>query len=94
MALYKKINRTVIILKYLLIHAFLYSIFCHVLHSKQVRSFNSNVAINFWWDHFKSLDILEEGEDVCRDQCDPSLMLDQVELTGEDSPLENLGAVK
>ncbi|KAL8599253.1 hypothetical protein ACOMHN_007968 [Nucella lapillus] len=46
----------------------------------QVRSFNSNVAVNFWWDHYASVD-LHQSESACQGQCDLSLTLDQVDIS-------------
>ncbi|KAK7108102.1 hypothetical protein V1264_015897 [Littorina saxatilis] len=60
----------------------------------QVRSFNSNVAVNFWWDHYSSSDLLDRDEAVCQGQCDRSLTLDKVELNGQDSSMDNLGSLK
>ncbi|XP_076466730.1 tRNA wybutosine-synthesizing protein 5-like [Babylonia areolata] len=49
----------------------------------QVRSYNSNVAVNFWWNHYdsKTLDHVQAGQE----QCNHNLSLDQVVLHGTDT---------
>ncbi|KAK7494822.1 hypothetical protein BaRGS_00013949 [Batillaria attramentaria] len=50
----------------------------------QVRSYNSNVAVNFWWNHYASLDALEKGMS-CLDTCDHQLTLKDVRFGGADA---------
>ena len=44
-----------------------------------MRSYNSNIAVNLWWDHYKSQDIKLES---CNTDCDNSLTLDLMEFHG------------
>ncbi|KAK7473978.1 hypothetical protein BaRGS_00034807 [Batillaria attramentaria] len=50
----------------------------------QVRSYNSNIAVNFWWNHYSLLDALEKGMS-CPDTCDHQLTLQDVALPGPDA---------
>lgn len=65
----------------------------HWIH--QVRSFNSNVAINFWWNHYLSMGVLEEKQEaMCPDRCDPELSLDKIKLHKEDFMYEDPDSIR
>ncbi|XP_076445161.1 bifunctional peptidase and (3S)-lysyl hydroxylase JMJD7-like [Babylonia areolata] len=65
----------------------------HWIH--QVRSFHSNVAINFWWSHYATMAMLEEkGESACQGHCDPDLTLDKVKIYRQDPTFENYNSVR
>ena len=45
----------------------------------QVRSYDRNIAVNVWWDAFKSKDLDLEK---CDSEFDPEWSLERVHLTG------------
>ena len=48
-----------------------------------MRSYGRNIAVNFWWDHYLSLDV---DLSQCTNDPDPSLTVDQVEIAPRDAP--------
>ncbi|KAL8566960.1 hypothetical protein ACOMHN_059760 [Nucella lapillus] len=62
----------------------------------QVRSHNSNVAINFWWNHYSSTKLLEEEKQgpACQGHCDPNLTLDKVKLHHDNDLFEDSNAMR
>ena len=51
------------------------------------------MAVNFWWDHYSSLGIMEK-QSTCQGHCDPSFTLDQVELRGQDVVLDDFNSIR
>lgn len=59
----------------------------------QVRSYNSNVAVNFWWNHYSSVELFRDGLS-CLDVCDPELTLKYINLKGDASIFEHYVEVR
>ncbi|XP_041352546.1 uncharacterized protein LOC121371008 [Gigantopelta aegis] len=57
----------------------------------QVRSYNSNIAVNLWWDHYKSQDIDIES---CDTVCDNGLTLDQLDFHGFKKVVNSVGIIR
>lgn len=47
----------------------------------QVRSVDSNIAVNFWVSHYFTKNLLANDEAVCQTPCDPYFTLDKVEIS-------------
>ncbi|XP_062575228.1 tRNA wybutosine-synthesizing protein 5-like [Saccostrea cucullata] len=57
----------------------------------QVRSFDSNLAVNIWWNHFIPKDVSLES---CNAECDLQLTLKTAEFRGFDQVMESVDAIK
>ncbi|KAK6169680.1 hypothetical protein SNE40_020679 [Patella caerulea] len=57
----------------------------------QVRSYNSNLAVNIWWNHYDALDV---DTSKCNKECDKTMTLDQVKTTGFDYLLNSNENIK
>ncbi|XP_061177332.1 tRNA wybutosine-synthesizing protein 5-like [Saccostrea echinata] len=57
----------------------------------QVRSFDSNLAVNIWWNHFIPKDVSLES---CNSECDLDLTLKTAEFRGFDQVMESVDAIK
>ncbi|XP_064608195.1 bifunctional peptidase and arginyl-hydroxylase JMJD5-like [Liolophura sinensis] len=57
----------------------------------QVRSYNSNLAVNIWWDHHKTADI---DSSLCPQKCDYDLTLDKVNYIGFGAALNSEESLK
>ncbi|XP_050394060.1 tRNA wybutosine-synthesizing protein 5 [Patella vulgata] len=57
----------------------------------QVRSYNSSLAVNIWWNHYDALDI---DTSQCNRECDETVTLDKVKLVGLDKLMTSNGFVK
>lgn len=57
----------------------------------QVRSYNSNLAVNIWWDHHKTVDM---DASLCPQKCDFDLTLDKVKYVGFGAALNSEESLK
>ncbi|KAL5010674.1 hypothetical protein ScPMuIL_012979 [Solemya velum] len=57
----------------------------------QVRSYNSNIAVNIWWNHHSSLNL---DLTSCTSECDPDLTLEEVQFHGFGDLIGSLAAVR
>ncbi|ESO92271.1 hypothetical protein LOTGIDRAFT_162923 [Lottia gigantea] len=76
------------------IHAHLESGDCLYIPYKwihQVRSYNSNLAVNIWWSHYDSL---KTNLSTCNKECDKELTLGKVKTTGFNALLESVENIK
>ncbi|CAG2214027.1 tRNA wybutosine-synthesizing protein 5-like isoform X1 [Mytilus edulis] len=57
----------------------------------QVRSYDSNLAVNIWWDHFKNNDV---NWNDCNAKCDPKLTFTKIKFHGFDGQMDNIQQIK
>lgn len=57
----------------------------------QVRSYNSNIAVNVWWDHYKNKEV---DWNNCNKECDPTVTFMRIQFNGFDSAMDNIEHIK